>query len=448
MTSPEDSVKALRDALNVSPDNVPLRVHLADTLRKLGRGDEAEKEYRTALSHQPNNADIKIGLASLYYEQGKDSHALVIIEDLVKQPDTPAQAYLLHARLLLRAGDVRFAVTEYKAAIEADPVVADAELEDRLGIEADPEESEVVDGRVRAAWGGEDTTPEVVAERPEISFDQVGGMEPLKEEIRLKIIYPLTHAEMYQAYGKQIGGGILMYGPPGCGKTHLARATAGEIQAQFLAVGINDVLEMWIGNSERNLHVWFQQARRNAPCVLFFDEVDALGASRSDMKHSAARQLINQFLSEMDGVRDSNEGVLILAATNAPWHLDSAFRRPGRFDRVLFVPPPDATARAEILRIVCQGKPTEDIDHEHVAKKTPDFSGADLQAVVDVAVEAKLRDAMKTGVPTPLRTKDLLAAAKTVKPTTSEWFSTARNYALYSNQGGTYDDILKYLKLS
>jgi len=136
-----------------------------------------------------------------------------------------------------------------------------------------------------------------------------------------------------------------MYGPPGCGKTYVARATAGEIKAGFLSVGINDVLDMWIGNSERNLHELFESARTHKPCVLFFDEVDALGAARSDMRHHAGRQLINQFLAEMDGVKTSNEGVLILAATNAPWHLDPAFRRPGRFDRILFVPPPDAAAR-------------------------------------------------------------------------------------------------------
>ena len=134
-------------------------------------------------------------------------------------------------------------------------------------------------------------------------------------------------------------------------KTHLARATAGEINATFLSVGISDVLEMWLGNSERNLHQLFQQARRNKPCVLFFDEVDALAASRTDMRTSAARHMINQFLSEMDGVDSSNEGVLTLAATNAPWHVDAAFRRPGRFDRILFVPPPDQAARAAILRI-------------------------------------------------------------------------------------------------
>ncbi|MCA9248568.1 MAG: ATP-binding protein, partial [Planctomycetales bacterium] len=189
------------------------------------------------------------------------------------------------------------------------------------------------------------------------------------------------------------------------------------------------------------------QARRNAPCVLFFDEVDALGASRSDMRSGAGRQVINQFLAELDGANFSNEGVLILAATNAPWHLDSAFRRPGRFDRILFIPPPDVEARTSILEILCQGKPQRDLDFRWLAKKLPDLSGADLKAVVDRAIEAKLTEAMKQGVPTPLANKDLTAAAKQARPTTKEWFATARNYALYSNQGGLYDDILKYLKL-
>jgi SpoVK/Ycf46/Vps4 family AAA+-type ATPase len=204
---------------------------------------------------------------------------------------------------------------------------------------------------------------------------------------------------------------------------------------------------MWIGRSERNLHEIFEQARANKPCVLFFDEVDALGARRSDMVGGASRQIINQFLAEMDGVERSNDGLLILAATNAPWHVDPAFRRPGRFDRVLFVPPPDQPARREIMQIHCKGKPIENIDFDQIAAKTEAFSGADLKAVVDQAIENKLREAMKSGGLKPLTSKDLLAAAKTLKPTTREWFSTARNYALYSNQGGVYDDVLKYLKM-
>lgn len=442
-----DPLGALREAVSLSPDNLPLRLHLAESYRGLGRFDEAEKEFKSALMRFPDHLPLKIGLGQTYFQQGKNGPALVLVEDLCKRSDTPPAAILLHARLLDRAGDVDRAVRQYQEAIAIDPELADAEFAGRLGIGADAEESEVVDGRLRNSDGdgGESAATEI--ERPKVGFGDVGGMEGVKEEIRLKIIHPLRHPELYKAYGKVVGGGILMYGPPGCGKTHLARATAGEVRAGFVAVGINDVLEMWIGNSERNLHAVFEQARRNTPCVLFFDEVDALAASRSDMKHSGARMLINQFLAELDGVQASNEGLLTLAATNAPWHLDAAFRRPGRFDRVLFVPPPDAQARSAILQILLKGKPTKDVDYDALAKRTDGFSGADLKGMVDVAIEAKLREAMKKGIPAPLTTGDLMAAAKSSRPTTKEWFATARNYALYANQGGTYDDVLKYMKL-
>lgn len=460
-----DHIRQLREAVKLSPENTPLRQALADALLGAGMSAGAVEEYRAALARVPDSIALKFGLARAFHAAGKHSHALVVLEDLVKSSEAPGRAFVLQARILAGIGEVELAVQQYKAGVARDRSAADADFARRLGISAvppkeeaaapnDPEdgfdeadEEEVVDGRVRQSWQPAEEKPEAEIERPKIGFADVGGMEALKEEIRLKIIYPLTHADMFKAYGKSVGGGILMYGPPGCGKTHLARATAGEVKAGFISVGIHDVLDMWIGNSERNLHGLFEQARRNAPCVLFFDEVDALGASRSDMKTSAGRHLINQFLSELDGVKASNDGVLILGATNAPWHLDSAFRRPGRFDRILFVPPPDPEARAGVLRLLLKGRPVEDVDYDAVAKKCDGFSGADLKAVVDLAIENKLREVMKTGVPTPIRTKDLLSSAAGQKPTTREWFATAKNYALYSNQGGVYDDILKYLKI-
>ncbi|MBA3698897.1 MAG: AAA family ATPase [Planctomycetes bacterium] len=446
----EETVAALRSALQVSPDNLPLVLHLGDTLLSLGRGDEAEREFRAALNRWSDDAHLKVGLARAFEQQGKTSHAQVVLEEICGKPDAPARGLVLYARLLLRAGEVDKAVRTYKRGLAADPTAADETLAEQLGVRpaapsADHDhDEEIIDGRERQRLGGE-IGPAGEIERPKIAFSDVGGMETVKEEIRLKIIYPIQHADLYRSYGKAIGGGILLYGPPGCGKTHLARATAGEIKAGFMNIGINDVLDMWIGQSEKNLHALFDQARRSQPCVMFFDEVDALAASRTDLRQSAGRQAINQFLAELDGVQASNDGLLILAATNAPWHLDSAFRRPGRFDRILFVPPPDAQARAEILRVLLKGKPVDNIDHEQVAKKTDGFSGADLKAVIDVAVEGKLKQAMKEGIPRPLTTKDLLNAAAGIKPSTREWFASARNYALYANQGGAYDDVLKYL---
>lgn len=451
------TIKALRQALEISPDNLPLRLHLAETLRHEGRQDAAMAEYKEAVKRAPESAAAKLGLVGGYLAEGSHKIGLVILEDVLAAPEPPAEAHLLHAKLLVAMGEVEEAVAALQAAIEQDPSLADDPLVSKLGIGADPTESPVIDGRVLDGSGlpppdvdDEAEVDEAVAdliERPQIDFEQVGGMDAVKDEIQMKIIYPLQHKDMYAAYGKKIGGGILLYGPPGCGKTHLARATAGQVQAHFISVGLHDVLDMYIGQSERRLHGLFESGRQHQPCVLFFDEVDALAASRTDMRQQGSRKLINQFLSELDGMDADNEGLLILAATNAPWHLDTAFRRPGRFDRIIFVPPPDEPARAAILEILLRDKPTDKVDTSKVARKTEHCSGADLKALVDMTVEDKLREAMASGKPSPITTKDLLKAAKRLKPSTKEWFVTARNYALYANEGGLYDDILDYLKL-
>ena len=455
-----DPTEQLRVALLVSPGNVPLRTLLADSLRGHGRLDEAEREYRAALELAPDDPALLLGLAETYRASGRPGPAVVLVERLFAAPDPPAQAYLLSARLLVDS-DPDAAAAHYLHALALDGSLADPDLAGRLGADrsqpgvalprptpVDIEDTEELDGELRAfrdELGLDlDWTAIIEAERPAVTFADVGGMERIKDEIRMKIIEPLRRPELFRSYGKAVGGGILMYGPPGCGKTHLARATAGEVNAEFISVGINQVLDMWIGSSERNLHAVFEQARQLEPCVLFFDEVDALGASRAEMRAGGGRQLINQFLAELDGAR-SNEGVLVLAATNAPWSVDSAFRRPGRFDRLLFVPPPDPVARAAILRVHCRNRPVVGVDYDRVAERTANFSGADLMAVVDRAIEAKLRSAMRGDEATPLTTRDLLGAARQMRPSTHEWFASARNYATYANQAGTYNEIIDYL---
>jgi SpoVK/Ycf46/Vps4 family AAA+-type ATPase len=432
-----DPIETLRQAVSLSPENAPLRRHLGDLLAAAGRHEEALEEYREALALDPSD-DLRLALAGAFLSLGRTGEAAVLVDVVLEADGSSPAALVLKSRLLLNEGDLDGAREAYRQAVAEDAELADPELADLL----------VAPGGAEQAVVPEPSAPSEELDefnRSGMSFADVGGMEAVKEEIRLKIIHPFQHPELYAAYGKSAGGGVLLYGPPGCGKTHVARATAGELGSSFLWVGLEDVLSMWFGESEQNLHELFEQARRSAPCVVFFDEVDALGARRSDMQSSPGRQLINQFLAELDGVSADNEGVLFLAATNAPWHVDDAFRRPGRFDRVVFVPPPDRDARREILRIHLEGRLQEQIELDRIAARTDGYSGADLHSLVDVAVEAKLAASMRDGVPRPLTTEDLLAAARKRKATTAEWFQTARNYALHANQAGSYDAVLEYL---
>ena len=444
-----DDIQQLREAIKSSPGNLPLRKILAKALMKHERYEEAEVEYKEALRLAQQDTELKIGLADAFRAQEKTGSGLVLIEELVQQATPPGRAWIVYAKLLLQSQQVEEAKEAYENALAVDGNLRDAYLESEINLQMkqnkEPE-------RIKLREGGEEAeepdSSSYDIERPKMNFEDVGGMEKMKEEIRMKILHPLQHPEIYKAYGKKIGGGIMLYGPPGCGKTHLARATAGEVGSNFIPVGISDILDMYIGQSERNLHAIFQKARSMKPCVLFFDEVDALGASRTDMRQSAGRKVINQFLSELDGVEYDNEGVLVLAATNAPWHLDSAFRRPGRFDRIIFVPPPDAEAREAIFRIKLKGKPIGELNFKRLLKKTEGFSGADLEAVIDLAIEGKLEEAIKSGVPKPLQTGDLEKAIKRHRATTKEWFNTAKNYALFANEAGLYDEILDYLNLN
>ncbi len=454
-SEPDDPTGPLRDALEFSPENVPLRVLLARTLLGLERYDEAADEFQAASRLAPSDDSLRLNLGDCYLRQGKVQHAGVLADLLVARDAPMGMSFLLLARVRNAEGSVQAAHAAFLRAVDVDPECASSEWAQHLGFTASqPEEPDEEPQRVALGRQGEvpDDMDGVLGdsdfERPEINFDQVGGMRSVKDEISLRVIQPLAHPEMFAAYGKSVGGGVLLYGPPGCGKTHIARATAGQAEARFLPVGIHDVLDMWVGSSERNLHAIFEEARRRTPCVLFFDEVDALGAKRSDMTGSAGRQAVNQFLAELDGMQAKNDGVLVLAATNAPWHLDSAFRRPGRFDRLIFVPPPDAQAREEILRVLMEGKPSEAIDYTKVARKTDGLSGADLMGLIERSVDRILTEALKTGKPRPLTTKDLLRASKGFAPSTSEWFATAKNHILFANQGGAYDDVARYMGLN
>ena len=426
------NIDDLREALNASPNNLPLRLLLAEALLKAGQQKEAEQEYLKAL-RQEDNIKSRKALARLWLKAENTSAVIIFLEESIELHPQETSFQIMLAKAYLQEDNINDARALYEKVLLINPEMRDEELDRQFRLGSSEEQAFIDDQFM---------------ERPDTRFEDVGGMQEVKKDISLKIIQAIKHPELYEAYGKKAGGGILMYGPPGCGKTYIARATAGEIDARFINISINDILDMWIGNSEKNLHQFFELARQHKPCVIFIDEVDALGASRSQMSKSNSRTLINQFLAELDGVNSSNEGVLVLGATNMPWNLDPAFRRPGRFDRILFIPPPDEAARLEILKSQLKGKPCESIDYKKVAAKTKEFSGADLKALIDHAIEQKLEKSFSSGKIEPLQTKDLLNSLKGVKPSTKEWFEHAKNFALFSNSAGTYDPILEYLKIN
>jgi len=431
-------IKNLLEAMEFSPDNVPLRLQVADMMMQEKQYEEAAKQYQEVLNKNYGNAKASAGLAASYYQQQKFSAAIVVYEQIDGNLTRADQ--VLYIKCLIKENSIQQAINEYQQLLSLYPDFSDEEIDTALRMPSADDVDDLFDDL-------ENNDDAYFMEKPSIRFENVGGMEKVKEEISIKIIQPMQNPELFKAFGKKSGGGILLYGPPGCGKTYIAKATAGEIDAKFINIGLHDILDMWIGNSEKNLHDIFELARRNKPCVLFFDEADAMGASRSDLKQSAMRHVINQFLAELDGAESNNDGVLILAATNAPWSVDAAFRRPGRFDRVIFVAPPDEAARVQILISLLKDKPAEPIDIKKVAAVTTDYSGADLTAIIDIASEEKLRESISKGSIQQITTKDLLNAVKKHKPTTLEWLASARNYALYSNESGLYDDILKYLKI-
>lgn len=407
-----------------------------------GGGGEDLSPLREAVTALPGNLPLRRQLAEAEEKAGDVEAALRTVQ---AAPSPDARLFIIAARCLYELGRYREGLEYYDKAVALEIAVADATLRDqlsratadprsRLRLVADPDESK-------------DAAADVEVEQPQITFADVGGLDDIKEKIRLRVLHPLKRPDLYKAFGKKLGGGILMYGPPGCGKTFLARATAGEAGVRFMAVGIEDVLDMWFGQSEKKLHSLFATARQQAPSILFFDEVDALGGRRSASRHDHYRMLVAQFLADMDGVGGSEkDAVLTMGATNAPWDVDPAFRRPGRFADVLFVPPPDLKARVEIFKLKLKNKPTREIDVTDLARQTELYSGADVEQVVESATEVALEQSMKSGSVRPLTMADLQAAVKRVRPSTLEWFATARNFATYANESGQYNDVLEYIK--
>jgi len=407
-----------------------------------GETDPVLRALEAALAAAPH-LDLQLALGDRCMALGRPSDALAFFAAALAEDPAHLGALDRAARaadaagLPQRAAGYRRLLTAMGGAAPSQP---DAPTPLRL--------AETGQGTAPGADAGPDNLIRLAPEPQDadrIAFDDVGGLEAVKRRIDLSFLAPLRDPALFRAYGKAIKGGLLLYGPPGCGKTHIARATAGEVGARFTSIGLIDVLDMWIGESEKHLHELFETARREGPTVIFLDELDALGQKRSQLRHNAGRNLVNQLLIELDGL-DSGAGVFVVAATNHPWDVDAALKRPGRFDRTVLVPPPDLPARAHILRRHMQGRPQDALDFEVLARKTERLSGADLVHLADTAVEGVLEEALRGGAMRPVGMADFQRALAEVRSSIGPWVEVARNYALYANEGGAYDELSQWLK--
>lgn len=402
-------------------------------------------ELEQHLLGNPFDAAARLQYAEVLLEGGDAEAALAQFELCCQQQPAGATGQLGAARAMLRLGRRTDALLRYEEARGMAGFEASDELE-RLSADA----GRTTSPQLRIVGISEPSNVVPIQQVPEerVRFSSIVGAEDLKQTIRLKIIEPFLNPGLFQRFRKQAGGGILLYGPPGCGKTMIARAVANECNAEFISVGIADVLNMWIGQSERNLSAMFDKARSHVPCVLFFDEIDALAFSRSKANSEHTRTVVNEFLAQLDGMGKDNRGVLILAATNMPWDVDPAMKRPGRFSRQIFVPPPDADARRKMLEVKLVGVPQDGIDLVALARKTTSFSGADIDGLIELAKESALHDALFNKHERPLVQADFDRALTELMPSTLDWLRTARNLVKYAGEDGSYRDVEAYLKKS
>jgi transitional endoplasmic reticulum ATPase len=249
------------------------------------------------------------------------------------------------------------------------------------------------------AEGGASADQWIVKEKPKIRFADVAGLDAVKEDIRLKMVYPFEHPELAQKFGIKGGGGVLLYGPPGTGKTMLAKATAGEIDATFFRVSPAEMLSKWVGEAEQNIKKLFDAAQAEKRSVIFIDEIEALVPARRDEGSSVMQRVVPQILQGMEGFdKNANRPILFMGATNVPWQLDPAVLRPGRFDEKVYIPLPNLAARRTMLDIYLGHRPVAaGVNLDELATRLEGFSGADIKYLCDRAATIPFLKTVATG---------------------------------------------------
>ncbi len=438
------AIEYLNKILKIDPENYEAYNALAGCYHY---GSGAEKDYDKALGlyakaielmpKESQSPAVFADLAELLNSMKMYNEALSNSEKaLAVNPKYP-DALVAKAAALQSLNRKREASEEIQKALAVDPDNAAAKqlLKELTGVG-------ITDQDVK-----EGLTKFQLAAVPKTTFADVAGMDELKDTLKELIVYPFTNPSITEEYGVRAGGGVLLYGPPGCGKTYIAKAIAGESKANLIVGNISEVRGVWVGTSERNIHNLFELARHSAPSILFIDEIDALGGTRSDASSNVYRQEVNVFLTELNGLSSYNENVLVIGATNAPWLLDPALKRSGRFDQLIYIPPPDEEARIALFRYYLKGKPLDPgIDFGKLGAITRYYSSAEIAAICEAASKIPWKEAIKTSTKRNVNMQDIEYSISKVKRSLPDWYEATK-----ASIAGMYDlypelvkDIIEY----
>ncbi|MEU3936018.1 AAA family ATPase [Streptomyces sp. NPDC029044] len=411
--SPLDAaVDQLTDLVTAQPDDAGLRLLIVQALVAAGRPGEALRHAQEALRADPSSAAAREAMSAALLPR---------LPAPGESPETP----------------------EAPETPVASGRPAPPEAPERVR----PATPQPAEGHGRVCTDTDAPADEVVeVGRSTVKLADVAGMAEVKARLNTTFFAHLRNPEISRSYGQSVRGSLLLYGPPGCGKTYIAKAVAGELDVAFISVTLADTLDMWMGTSEKNIQSVFRTARRTSPCVLFLDEADAIGGKRSLNRHaSGMRNVVTQLLTELDSIGSDNDGVFVLGASNHPWDIDDALLRPGRFDRTLFVAPPDAEAREAIIRAQLRTVPASDVDTRALACATENYSGADVTHLCRSAIEIAMQDALAQGRIRGVTTADFHTALRDVRPSVGPWFESAKNVVAFAKQDDRYRDLITYL---
>jgi len=417
------------------PDRLNFRLARAETASRLGEYEEALADLDFYLKHNPDDARALRRTVETLFHQGRHFEALSVLGLLLDLEGPQPELYVQRARINEQLEFLDDALKDAERALDLDEDNQEAR-QLRQSVLFRRQSYGMEDDLYSAFVRGDEELFLGELKIPDTRFSDIGGLEPIMRLIRETIEYPLKYPEISRQYGKVAGGGLLFFGPPGCGKTLLARAAAGECGVTLVNVNLAHVLDKWVGNSEKAVSMVFAAARKRAPSILFFDEVDAIGGNRANLQTGWEKKLISQLLIELDGLTSINENVMVLAATNTPWEVDFALRRPGRLGKLVFVPPPDAQARADVLRIYLGQKPlvAEDIDMQALAVSLEHYSPDAIRQMVENAAAIPWREAIETGEVRPIGERDLRQAISQTPPDLAEWEKVVSRYEEFAKQ--------------